>query len=54
MERKEAEQRIEVLRREIHDHNYQYHVLDRPVISDEEYDRKTRSCSGWNRNTRSL
>ncbi len=40
MERKEAEQRIEVLRREIHDHNYQYHVLDRPVISDEEYDRK--------------
>ena len=30
---------LEQLRREIHDHNYRYHVLDRPVISDAEYDR---------------
>ena len=27
------------LRREIEKHNYQYHVLDNPLISDAEYDR---------------
>ena len=31
-------QRLESLRREIDFHNYQYHVLDQPVISDSEYD----------------
>lgn len=31
--------RIEALRAEIHRHNYLYHVLDRPQISDAEYDR---------------
>ncbi len=30
---------IEKLVREINEHNYRYHVLDAPVISDEEYDR---------------
>ncbi len=30
--------RLEHLRREIHYHNYRYHVLDDPVISDFEYD----------------
>ena len=30
--------RIEKLRREINDHNYRYHVLDSPVVSDAQYD----------------
>lgn len=33
------QQELERLRREIHYHNYRYHVLDAPVISDAEYDR---------------
>lgn len=33
-------QELEDLRREIHFHNYRYHVLDDPVISDAEYDLK--------------
>lgn len=31
-------QRLERLRQEIHHHNYRYHVLDSPVISDYEFD----------------
>ncbi|MGF7086698.1 DNA ligase (NAD+) [Kroppenstedtia sanguinis] len=38
MEKKEVERRIEVLRREIHEHDHRYHVLNEPVISDQEYD----------------
>ncbi len=34
----EIRQRAERLRQEIHFHNYRYHVLDAPVISDAEYD----------------
>lgn len=34
----ELKQRLEKLRREIHRHNYRYHVLDSPVISDSEFD----------------
>ena len=34
-----ARQRLEQLRSEIHFHNYRYHVLDAPVISDYEFDR---------------
>ena len=30
--------RIEELRREVNDHNYRYHVLDSPVVSDAQYD----------------
>ncbi len=33
------QKRLEQLRSEIHYHNYRYHVLDAPVISDYEYDR---------------
>jgi DNA ligase (NAD+) len=43
MENKEEEQklrtRLEQLKREINYHNYRYHVLDDPVISDYEYDK---------------
>jgi DNA ligase (NAD+) len=34
-----AEQEIFALRQELEKHNYQYHVLDNPLISDAEYDR---------------
>ncbi len=37
-----ARQRAEKLRAEINDHNYRYHVLDAPVISDGAYDRLVR------------
>ena len=37
--RDRAEKEILELRREIEKHNYQYHVLDNPLISDGEYDR---------------
>jgi DNA ligase (NAD+) len=37
--RKDAAVRIEELRHEIRRHDYLYYVLDRPEISDEEYDR---------------
>ncbi|MDD5371616.1 MAG: NAD-dependent DNA ligase LigA, partial [Anaerolineaceae bacterium] len=32
-------QELEELRRQVHYHNYLYHVQDAPVISDYEYDR---------------
>ncbi|HEX6306269.1 MAG TPA: NAD-dependent DNA ligase LigA [Anaerolineales bacterium] len=38
MENESLHQRLEALRREVRYHNYQYHVLDNPVISDYEYD----------------
>ncbi len=31
--------RLEELRRTLNDHNYRYHVLDQPVVTDAEYDR---------------
>jgi DNA ligase (NAD+) len=37
--RERAAKEIFELRREINKHNYQYHVLDNPLISDAEYDR---------------
>lgn len=38
MDKKEALQRIESLRKELDDHNYKYYVLSSPVISDFEFD----------------
>jgi DNA ligase (NAD+) len=35
---KDPRKEIEKLRREIEEHNYRYHVLDAPLISDAEYD----------------
>jgi len=32
------EARLEALRRELHEHNHRYHVLDAPIVSDAEYD----------------
>jgi DNA ligase (NAD+) len=37
--RQDLEKKIHQLRQEIEKHNYQYHVLDNPLISDAEYDR---------------
>jgi DNA ligase (NAD+) len=39
MPKVDAAARIDELRQEIHRHNYLYHVLNRPEISDAEYDR---------------
>lgn len=38
MEETQLRQELETLRREIHLHNYRYHVLDDPIVSDYEYD----------------
>ncbi|WP_437768447.1 hypothetical protein WMF27_13550 [Sorangium sp. So ce281] len=38
--REDTRRRIEALRREIRVHDHLYYVLDRPVISDAEYDRR--------------
>ncbi|GGF26277.1 DNA ligase [Halobacillus andaensis] len=42
MNRQEAQQRLESLRNEIHQYNYEYHTLDAPSVSDYEYDKKMR------------
>src|SRR4030066_1656549 len=39
MNTQELHDRLEQLRQELNFHNYRYHVLDAPVISDYEYDR---------------
>ena len=39
---RDAGARVERLRREIEEHNHRYYVLDRPTISDAEYDRMFR------------
>lgn len=46
MKEKEAAARVAALKKEIHYHNYRYHVLDDPVISDAEYDRMFRELQG--------
>ncbi|MCW3489802.1 NAD-dependent DNA ligase LigA [Dethiobacter alkaliphilus] len=38
MDRQQALETVEKLRQEIDDHNYRYHVLDEPQISDAEFD----------------
>jgi len=42
MESKTAELKLQELRKQIDEHNYAYHVLDSPRISDEEFDRLMR------------
>jgi len=39
METNRLQQHLDDLRKQLHFHNYRYHVLDSPVISDQEYDR---------------
>ncbi|MBL6965710.1 MAG: NAD-dependent DNA ligase LigA [Anaerolineales bacterium] len=38
MNEQQLHKRLEELRRQIEYHNYQYHVLDQPIVSDYEYD----------------
>ncbi len=38
----QSRRRAEELRRQLHDHNYRYHTLDKPIIADAEYDRLLR------------
>ncbi|MEA3445367.1 MAG: NAD-dependent DNA ligase LigA, partial [Bacteroidota bacterium] len=40
MNKKEAPQRLELLRKELNHHNHCYYVLSQPEISDFEYDLK--------------
>jgi DNA ligase (NAD+) len=40
--KQEIKQKIEDLRAELDRYNYEYHVLDKPTISDQEYDQKMR------------
>ncbi|MCP3028366.1 NAD-dependent DNA ligase LigA [Halobacillus sp. A5] len=40
MNEQEAQQRLQSLREEIHQYNYEYHTLDAPSVSDYEYDKK--------------
>ncbi|MEI8006495.1 MAG: NAD-dependent DNA ligase LigA [Bacteroidota bacterium] len=40
MDREQVQQRIEELAEEIRRHNYHYYVLSRPLISDQQFDRK--------------
>ncbi|MBM3924659.1 MAG: NAD-dependent DNA ligase LigA [SAR202 cluster bacterium] len=42
----ETRSRVEQLRKELNYHNYRYHALDNPVISDAEYDRMLQEL--WN------
>ena len=37
-----VKEQIEALRKELHQHNYNYYVLNAPVISDKEFDDKMR------------
>ncbi|HDQ99555.1 MAG TPA: NAD-dependent DNA ligase LigA, partial [candidate division WOR-3 bacterium] len=46
MKLSEARRRVEKLRRELDEHNYRYHVLAQPVISDREYDRQLAELAG--------
>lgn len=39
METNKLQQHLADLRKQLHFHNYRYHVLDAPVISDQDYDR---------------
>ena len=42
MNEEEAQARAEELRQQVNFHNYRYHVLDSPVVSDYEYDQLLR------------
>jgi len=42
MSRKDAENKIQTLRKEIEKHNYLYYVKNRPIISDSEFDKMLR------------
>ena len=46
MEVQTAALRIQELRQTIHNHNYRYHVLDDPLVSDAEYDALMRELRG--------
>lgn len=40
-----SQQEIASLRRELHEHNYQYYVLNNPIISDKDFDMKLKRLS---------
>jgi DNA ligase (NAD+) len=42
-----TEEKIQALRKELHEHNHNYYVLDRPTISDYEFDMKLKQLQEW-------
>jgi DNA ligase (NAD+) len=44
---KDIEEKIALLRKELHEHNYKYYVLDQPTISDFEFDMKLKQLQEW-------
>ncbi len=50
--KKDPSDRVHELRVVIHEHDYNYHVLDRPLISDFEYDKLFRELQSLRLPTR--
>ncbi|WP_082235201.1 NAD-dependent DNA ligase LigA [Halobacillus massiliensis] len=42
MKQTEAKEKLETLRKQLRRYNYEYHTLDQPSVSDDEYDKKLR------------
>lgn len=49
-----VKEKIEQLRLQLHQHNYNYYVLNAPEISDKEFDDLMRELQDWNRNIRNI
>jgi DNA ligase (NAD+) len=43
----DIEEKISALRQELREHNYNYYVLDKPIISDYEFDMKLKQLQQW-------
>jgi len=48
----EIQNQIAELRKQLNYHNYRYHVLDSPEISDAEYDALMQQLRSWKSSTR--
>ena len=49
-----VKEKIEQLRLQLHQHNYNYYVLNAPEISDKEFDDLMRELQDLNRNIRNI
>ena len=47
-----VKERIERLKAEVRKHDYQYYVLDSPLITDREYDQLLAELKSWKPGTR--
>ena len=46
----EIHKKINLLRDELHEHNYKYYIDDSPIISDYEFDMKLKELQSWSYN----